>query len=146
MVLRFITQCFSSCFSHAEPDTINESSHLIPHSPDAHTSSSSNSQRLKDKLGTIVRTTEGKMVNVSSQIPFRIAYHERASVAFGTVHTGPLNVTRSRPTMSTSRSKSNSSSSANMTSSPNEGTAKLSSFNLNDPELLALSWSDQGKR
>jgi len=69
---------FSCCMrGHPQdPTVIDETSRLIPTSTDPSNEQPRvvvvDHQKLKDRLGNIVRSKEGKMVNVSAQIPFNL--------------------------------------------------------------------------
>ncbi|KAF8627947.1 hypothetical protein AX17_006100 [Amanita inopinata Kibby_2008] len=57
-----------------EEPTVDETTHLIPQAPDydLYEASLMNQRRLDERLGSIVRAKEGKMVNIASQIPFNL--------------------------------------------------------------------------
>ncbi|KAJ7172028.1 hypothetical protein C8R46DRAFT_136417 [Mycena filopes] len=67
---------FCCCGHHRvrDDDTIDESSHLIPSNLDAAPPSVvfTDHERIQERLVTIVRAKERKMVNVNSQIPFNL--------------------------------------------------------------------------
>ncbi|KAF8965640.1 hypothetical protein BDZ97DRAFT_1918190 [Flammula alnicola] len=65
-------------------ETPNERSHLIPASTDSTPTSLPNAfvvdhQKLKERMGHIVRSKEGKMVNVNSRLPFNL-HNKKLSV------------------------------------------------------------------
>ncbi|KAJ7161478.1 hypothetical protein C8R43DRAFT_992990 [Mycena crocata] len=59
---------------HSDEDTIDETSHLIPSNLESTppTVVFTDHQRIQERLVTIVRAKERKMVNVNSQIPFNL--------------------------------------------------------------------------
>ncbi|KAF9227167.1 hypothetical protein BS17DRAFT_450300 [Gyrodon lividus] len=64
--------------SHETPTVPHEHTRLIPATEDTPTPQPRviDHQRLKDRLGTVVRSKEGKMVNVNVQFPFNLHNQE----------------------------------------------------------------------
>ncbi|KAJ6531191.1 hypothetical protein B0H19DRAFT_1190713 [Mycena capillaripes] len=97
---------FCCCGHHRvrDEDTVDETSHLIPSNLESTSPTVvfTDHQRIQERLVTIVRAKERKMVNVNSQIPFNL--HNRVitpnpslsrSVSLSTGHFDPTNVVAS---------------------------------------------------
>ncbi|EPQ56861.1 hypothetical protein GLOTRDRAFT_137359 [Gloeophyllum trabeum ATCC 11539] len=79
----FFSAVFACCLRAKSPDREpDERTHLIPAAQDADVTPPRphvavvDPQKMKERLGTIVRSKEGKMVNVHAQAPFNV--HNRA--------------------------------------------------------------------
>ncbi|KAF8883082.1 hypothetical protein CPB84DRAFT_194434 [Gymnopilus junonius] len=92
----FLTNILACCFrggrrraaTITDIETPNERSHLIPAvtnideyiSPSPADTLASSQQKLKERLSSIVRSKEGKMVNVNSRLPFNL-HNQKHSVS-----------------------------------------------------------------
>ncbi|KIL58970.1 hypothetical protein M378DRAFT_169949 [Amanita muscaria Koide BX008] len=71
--------CCCRCRKQVDDESrIDENTHLIPSVPDydLYDATILHQRRLDERLGSIIRSKEGKMVNVSSHLPFNL--HNRA--------------------------------------------------------------------